>query len=75
MMNHVNSMKRKSLRGKSPYEVAKLILPEDFFPASLQRRVMAEEFIVPYGSRTVRHIFYFADNCPIHVCHKLHGKR
>lgn len=31
MMDHVNSYKRKSLNGKCPYEIGKLILPEDFF--------------------------------------------
>ncbi len=31
MMNHVNSLKRKSLYGRSPYEVAMNVLPEDFF--------------------------------------------
>lgn len=31
MMNHVNSFKRKSLFGKSPYEIASAVLPEDFF--------------------------------------------
>jgi IS30 family transposase len=31
MMNHINSSRRKSLRGKSPYQVAKAVLPEDFF--------------------------------------------
>lgn len=31
MMNHINSFYRKSLHGKSPYDVAKQILPEDFF--------------------------------------------
>ncbi len=31
MMNHVNSFKRKSIFGKSPYELAQNVLPEDFF--------------------------------------------
>lgn len=31
MMNHINSYKRKSLYGKTPYEVAVNIFPEDFF--------------------------------------------
>lgn len=31
MMNHINSFRRKSLCGKSPYEIATSILPEDFF--------------------------------------------
>lgn len=31
MMNHINSYARKSLLGKSPYEVAMTILPSDFF--------------------------------------------
>lgn len=31
MMNHINSYKRKSLYGKTPFEVAKQLLPEDFF--------------------------------------------
>lgn len=31
MMNHINSYKRKSLMGKCPYEIAKNLLPEDFF--------------------------------------------
>ena len=31
MMDHINSYKRKSLFGKSPYEAAKSVFPEDFF--------------------------------------------
>lgn len=31
MMNHVNSYSRSSLFGKSPYDVAMAVLPEDFF--------------------------------------------
>lgn len=31
MMNHINSYYRRSLMGKSPYEVAMSMLPEDFF--------------------------------------------
>lgn len=31
MMNHINSFKRKSIFGKSPYELAQNVLPEDFF--------------------------------------------
>lgn len=31
MMNHINSYKRKALYGKSAYELAKTVLPEDFF--------------------------------------------
>lgn len=31
MMNHINSLKRKSLYGKTPFEAAHAILPEDFF--------------------------------------------
>lgn len=31
MMNHINSYKRKALYGKSAYEVAKSVLPQDFF--------------------------------------------
>ena len=31
MINHINSYKRKSLYGKTPFEVAKQLLPEDFF--------------------------------------------
>ena len=31
MMNHINSYKRKNLFGKSAYDIAKAILPEDFF--------------------------------------------
>ena len=31
MMNHINSYKRKALFGKSAYEIAKTIVPEDFF--------------------------------------------
>lgn len=31
MMNHINSYKRKTLYGKSPYDIAMQILPEDFF--------------------------------------------
>ncbi len=31
MMDHVNSFKRRSLGGKCPYEVGRMLLPEDFF--------------------------------------------
>ena len=31
MMDHINSYARKSLFGKTPYQAAKTILPEDFF--------------------------------------------
>lgn len=31
MMNHINSYRRKSLCGKSPYEIARTMLPDDFF--------------------------------------------
>ncbi|MBQ9134814.1 MAG: hypothetical protein IJX66_01820 [Lachnospiraceae bacterium] len=31
MMNHINSYSRKALYGKTPYDVAMKILPEDFF--------------------------------------------
>ncbi|MCR5651648.1 MAG: IS30 family transposase [Lachnospiraceae bacterium] len=31
MMDHVNSFKRKSLGGKSPYQLGRLLLPSDFF--------------------------------------------
>lgn len=31
MMNHINSFKRSSLFGKSPYDFAKGIIPDDFF--------------------------------------------
>lgn len=31
MMNHINSYKRKALFGKSAFELAKTVLPEDFF--------------------------------------------
>lgn len=31
MMNNINSYRRKSLCGKSPYEIARTMLPDDFF--------------------------------------------
>ncbi len=31
MMNHINSYARKSLFGKTPYNIAKRVFPEDFF--------------------------------------------
>ena len=31
MMNHINSYKRKALFGKSSLDLAKTVLPEDFF--------------------------------------------
>lgn len=31
MMNHINSYKRKALFGKSAFELAKTVIPEDFF--------------------------------------------
>ena len=33
MMNHINSYKRKALFGKSALDLAKTVLPEDFFTA------------------------------------------
>ena len=31
MMDHINSFKRKSIGGMSPYQMGKMLLPEDFF--------------------------------------------
>lgn len=31
MMNNINSYRRKSLCGKSPYEIERTMLPDDFF--------------------------------------------
>lgn len=31
MMNHINSYKRKALFGKSAFDIAKTVLPSDFF--------------------------------------------
>lgn len=43
MMDHINSFKRKSLGGKSPYEVGRLILPEDFFGLLNLNEIPADE--------------------------------
>lgn len=42
-MDHINSFKRKSLGGKSPYEVGKIILPEDFFGLLDLNEISADE--------------------------------
>lgn len=43
MMNHVNSLKRKSLGGKCPFEIARLYLPEDFFDFMGLEQIPADE--------------------------------
>lgn len=43
MMNHINSYKRKSILGKCPYDVARAMLPEDFFALLGLESVPAEE--------------------------------
>lgn len=46
MMNHINSYSRKALYGKSPYELATKILPEDFFSLLGLEMIKAEEIIL-----------------------------
>lgn len=43
MMNHINSYKRKALFGKSAYELAMTVLPEDFFILLGLELIPAEE--------------------------------
>lgn len=46
MMNHVNSFKRKSLFGRSPYEAAMNVLPEDFFILLGLEQIPPEQIIL-----------------------------
>lgn len=46
MMNHINSYKRKALFGKSAYEIAKTVLPEDFFILLGLEEIPANEIIL-----------------------------
>ena len=46
MMNHINSYKRKALYGKSAYEVAKSVLPEEFFFLLGLEEIPPEEIIL-----------------------------
>ena len=46
MMNHINSYKRKALFGKSAYEIAKTVLPEDFFILLGLEEIPAEEIVL-----------------------------
>ena len=46
MMNHVNSLKRKSLFGRSPYEAAMNVLPEDFFTLLGLEQIPPEQLIL-----------------------------
>ena len=55
MMNHINSYKRKSLCNKSPYEIAKGILPEDLFILLGLEEIPPEEILLK-PSLIKRHI-------------------
>lgn len=46
MMNHINSYKRKALFGKSAYEIAKSVLPEDFFILLGLEEIPADKIIL-----------------------------
>lgn len=46
MMNHINSLKRKSLFGRSPYGAAQNILPEDFFLLLGLEQIPPEQLIL-----------------------------
>lgn len=46
MMNHINSYKREALFGKSAYEVAKSIVPEDFFILLGLEEIPADKIIL-----------------------------
>lgn len=46
MMNHINSYARKSLYGKSPYDLAMKILPEDFFILLGLEKINAENILL-----------------------------
>ena len=46
MMNHINSYARKSLYGKSPYQAAMSILPEDFFIFLGLREIAPDEIML-----------------------------
>lgn len=45
-MNHINSYCRKSLFGKSPYDLAMSIMPEDFFILLGLEKIPADEVIL-----------------------------
>lgn len=46
MMNHINSYKRKALFGKSAFEVAKSVLPQDFFILLGQEEIPPQDIIL-----------------------------
>ena len=46
MMNHINSYKRKALFGKSAFEVAKELVPKDFFILLGQEEIPPHEIIL-----------------------------
>lgn len=46
LMNHINSYKRKALFGKSAYDVAMNVLPEDFFVLLGLVKIPSEEIIL-----------------------------
>lgn len=46
MMNHINSYKRKSLFGCCPYEIAKKMLPQDFFDLLGLKRIRGNQVML-----------------------------
>lgn len=46
MMNHVNSLKRKSMYSRSPYEAAMNVLPEDFFVLLGLEQIPPEQLVL-----------------------------
>lgn len=46
MMNHINSYSRKALFGKSPYDMAMSVMPEDFFTFLGLEKIPADEIIL-----------------------------
>lgn len=46
MMNHINSYTRRSICGKSPYQLAKAALPEEFFTMLNLKEIPPDEIIL-----------------------------
>ncbi len=46
MMNHINSYKRKALFGRSAFDIAKAVLPEDFFILLGQEEIPPQDIVL-----------------------------
>ncbi len=57
MMDHINSFKRKSLNGNTPYQVGKVFLPEDFYTLMGLTEIPADE--VELTPRLLK--YYYSD--------------